>query len=84
MTGYEDISVIPIFIGINRIYDSEIDHSWDNMVYIGTQYSKAVSAVIGAKDPKNLPDTASAQGIIKHFHLLPNGDMRFLMWEGDK
>ena len=82
MSMYEDISVIPLYIGLVRIYDSELDHTWDEQVFVGISYTKALTAVRGAlKD--GWPKTATVQGLIKHFQIQPNGEVSFLIWEGD-
>lgn len=82
MSMYEDISVIPLYIGFVRIYDSELDHTWDEQVFVGISYTKALAAVRGAlKD--GWPKTATVQGLIKHFQIQPNGEVSFLTWEGD-
>lgn len=82
MSLYEDISVIPLYIGVVRIYDSNLDHTWDEQVGIGLIYSKIRTAVSEALQ-SGWPKTASVQGIIRHYHIRPNGDLCFLMWEGD-
>ena len=82
MSMYEDISVIPLYIGLVRIYDSELDHTWDEQVFVGLSYSKAHSAVCGSLK-SGWPETASVQGVIRHYQITPNGEVVFLTWEGD-
>lgn len=78
MSLFEDISVIPIYQGIARIYDSEKDHTWDEQVYIGLAFHKCMTAITESVTSE-WPKTAKVVGIIRFYHIQPNGDFRFLM-----
>ena len=78
MSLFEDISVIPVYQGIVRIYDSEMDHCWDEQVYIGLSFSQAQSAIIDSTTSE-WPKTATVTGSIRFYQIRPNGDFCFLM-----
>lgn len=79
MSLFEDISVIPLYIGIVRIEDTEKDIRWDEQVYIGLKFDKAISAVIASQNSEWPKTVSRVVGIIRFYHVLPNGDVRFLM-----
>ena len=82
MSLFEDISVIPVYQGVVRIYDSEKDHCWDEQVYLGLSLNKAQSDIT-ASTTSDWPKTATVVGFIRFYQIRPNGEFCFLMekWE---
>ncbi len=71
---FENIVVIPVYMTVLEITDSEKGMTWEQQVYLGTDYKKAyelASKVVKIK----------SKAVIRHYHIRADGTMEYIMEE---
>lgn len=77
---FENIMVIPLYIGVIRKINSQKMWSCEQQVYIGTDYGKAYAAVSEAACEKYWPEgVTDVKMFIKHYHIKPDGAMAYII-----
>jgi hypothetical protein len=76
---FENIAVIPMYVGILKITDSQKDMTWEQQVYFGTDYGKAHEAAFMAAR-EGWPDSVTElKAVVRYYHIRSDGTMAYIL-----
>jgi hypothetical protein len=75
---FEKITVIPLYIAVLKITDSQKGLTWEQQVYFGTNYAKAHEAAINAAREDWPGSVTELTPVIKYYHLQADGRMSYI------
>jgi len=76
---FENIAVIPLYVAVLKITDSEKNLTWEQQVYLGVDYGKAhESAFMAAREdwPESITEL---KAVIRHYYIKADGVMTYII-----
>jgi len=75
----ENIAVIPLYVVIVRITDSKKGMTWEQQVYIGTDYGKAHGSAFIATQEEWPDSVTELKSVIRHYHIKADGTISYIL-----
>jgi len=76
---FEKIQVIPFYIAVLILTDSKKNLTWEQQVYLGTNYGQACDAACHAAR-KDWPDSLTElKAVVRHYHICADGTTNYVV-----
>jgi len=76
---FENIAVIPMYMAVLKITDSEKGMTWEQQVYLGTNYGKAHESAFTAAREDWPESVTELKAVIRHYHIKVDGTMIYIV-----
>ena len=75
---FEELAVVPLYLTILVLTNSEKDLTWEQQVYMGTSCKEAYEYAYTALKEKRPKDTTDLKAFIRYYHIEKDGKIYFI------
>lgn len=76
---FENIAVIPVYMAVLEITDSEKGMTWEQQIYLGINYGEAHEIAFMATREDWPESVTELKAIIRHYHIKADGTMTYII-----